>query len=129
MASLGNQHSVSCIGTFSFRISRRSKILDWSAHPLLMGQTVTFYGPGFTARRYASAVYAVVVCASVRQLQAGIVSKRLDESSRGFFAWRLPSTYPTLCCKEIWLSPKIRVYFPPHGTLSQTPDLEKISPR
>ena len=85
MASPGNQHSVSCIGTFSFRISRRSKILDWSAHPLLMGQTVTFYGPGFTARRYASAVYAVVVCASVRQLQVGIVSKRLDESSRVFW--------------------------------------------
>jgi len=36
----------------------------------------------FTAWRYASAVYAVVmclsVCPSVRQLQAGIVSKRLN---------------------------------------------------
>jgi len=39
----------------------------------------------FTARRYASAVFAVVICPSVRlsvrPTQAGIVSKRLDESS------------------------------------------------
>ena len=44
----------------------------------------------------------------VRLSQAGIVSKRLDESS-WFLAWRLPSTYPTLCCKEIWVSLKISV--------------------
>ena len=24
-----------------------------------------------------------------------------------FLAWTLPSTYPTLCCKEIWVSPKL----------------------
>ena len=40
----------------------------------------------FTARRYASAVYAVVVCPSVRlsvcQSQAGIVSKPLNTESR-----------------------------------------------
>ena len=35
----------------------------------------------FTARRYASAVYAVVVCPSVCPSQAGVVSKRLDELS------------------------------------------------
>jgi len=34
---------------------------------------------------------------------------------------------PTLCYKEIWVSPKIRVL--PSGTVSQTPDLETISPR
>jgi len=44
----------------------------------------------FTARRYASAVYAVVVCLSVRtsvrlsvrRPQAGIVPKRLNVGSR-----------------------------------------------
>ena len=48
---------------------------------------------GFTARRYAGAVYAVVVCPSVcpsvRLSQTSIVSKQMDESS-WFLAWRLP---------------------------------------
>jgi len=37
---------------------------------------------GFTARRYASAVYAVFVYLSVRLLQAGAVPKRLKIGSR-----------------------------------------------
>jgi len=36
----------------------------------------------FTARRYASAVYAVVVCLFVCPSHAGIVSKRLNVASR-----------------------------------------------
>ena len=56
--------------------------------------------------------------------QAGIVWKRLDESS-WFLAWRLPSTYSTLCCKEICVSPKIRIL--PSGTLSQTSYLENFT--
>ena len=48
------------------------------------------------------------VCPSVCLSQAGIVSKRLDESS-WFWARRLRSTCPTLCYKEIGVSPKIRV--------------------
>ena len=58
---------------------------------------------------------------SVRPSQTGIVSKRLDESS-WFSARRLPSTYPTLCYKEISVSPKL--WLLPSGTLSQTQDLE-----
>jgi len=51
----------------------------------------------FTARRYASAVHAVVVCSSVRLSVwhtpvAAIVSKRLDKSSWVFLALMLPST-------------------------------------
>jgi len=38
----------------------------------------------FTARRYASMVYAVVVCPSVCPSQAGIVSKQLAERA-GFW--------------------------------------------
>jgi len=67
------------------------------------------------------------VCPSVCPSQAGVAWKGLDESS-WFLAWRLSSTYPTLCYKEIWVSPKIRVI--PSWTLSQTTDLEiSISPR
>ena len=74
---------------------------------------------------YASAVYAVVVCPSLcpsvcPSLQAGIVSKPLDESN-WFLAWRLSFTYPTLYFKEIWVSPKVRAL--PSETLSQTMDL------
>ena len=41
-----------------------------------------------------------------------------------FLAWRLYSAYPTLCCKEIWSSPKISVL--PSGTLSWTPNSGKF---
>jgi len=71
----------------------------------------------FTARRYISAVYAVVACPSVGLSQAGVVSKRLDKSS-WFLALRLLSTHLTLCYKEMWVSPKIRVL--PSGILSRT---------
>jgi len=79
----------------------------------------------FTARRYASAVHAVVmsVCLSVRRSETGIVSKTTGGIE---LPWRLPSTCPTLCYKEIWVSPKIRVL--PSGTLSQTLDLENFDP-
>jgi len=64
------------------------------------------------------------VCPSVRPSQAGIVSKRLAESS-WVSARRLPSTYPTLSCKEIRVSPKIMVL--PSGSLSQTLDVDNFA--
>ena len=70
-----------------------------------------------------SSCVCLLVCPSVCLSQAGIVAKRLEESS-WFLAWRLPSNYPTLCCKEIWASPEIRVL--PSGAMSQ---LQKISSR
>ena len=89
---------------------------DELAHRAGPSATLTLF---LTARRYASAMYAVVMCPSVcpsvrpsvRPSQAGILSKRLDESS-WYFARRLPSTDPTLCCKEIWVSPKLEVLPP-----------------
>ena len=63
------------------------------------------------------------VCLSVRSSRASIVSKKLDESSR-LLARRLPYTYPTLCCKEIWVSPKITELF--SGTLYKIPDSENF---
>ena len=41
----------------------------------------------FTARRYASAVLAVVVCPSVRLSHAGIVSKRRHVARCSFHRW------------------------------------------
>ena len=72
------------------------------------------------ARYMLSSHVRLSVRSSVRPSQAGTVSKRLDESS-WFFSRRLPSTFPTLCCKEIRVSPKIRAL--PSGILSETPDL------
>ena len=60
---------------------------------------------------------------SVRPSQAGIVSKRLDESS-WFMVWRLPSTYPTLCYKEMSVSSKITVL--PCGTFLPNSGLGKF---
>jgi len=70
----------------------------------------------FSAQHYASVVLAMALCLCVHLSQASIVSKRLDKSS-WVLAWRLPFTYPTLCFREIWASPKIRVL--PSGTLSK----------
>jgi len=62
----------------------------------------------FTARRCASAVYAVVVCPSVRPVRHMPVLYRNDWTNRAvFLPWRLRFTYPTLCFKEIWVSPKL----------------------
>jgi len=72
----------------------------------------------FTARRNDSAVYAVVVCPSVRPSQAGIVSKRLDESS-------LILARVCALLRKNWVSPKIGVLLP--GTLSHTPDIENFA--
>ena len=77
----------------------------------------------FTARRYDSVVLAIV-CLSVRPSQAGIVSKRLDESSWVFLAWRLPSVSATLSVKVIWVSAKISAL--PSWTFSQTSDFKKF---
>ena len=71
-------------------------------------------------------VYAVVPCPSVRR--SSVTSRYCIETTGRIelvFGVGLPSTYPTLCSKEIWLSPKIRVL--PSGTLSQTPDLENFA--
>ena len=79
----------------------------------------------FTARRYASAVYAMALCLCLSVClclsEVGVLLKWLNGLS-GFLTWRLPSTYPTLCYKEIVLTPKIRVL--PSGTLSKMLDLE-----
>jgi len=124
-----------------------------------------FIYPGiFAGRRYANAVYAVVVCPSIsstvftrcnrrndgrrsrwcdrshvcldeatvgviigairHKSQPDILSKRPDELS-WVLARRLPSIYPTLFLKEIWVPLKIRVLL--SVTLSQTVDLENFA--
>ena len=63
---------------------------------------------------------SLCVCLS----QVGVLSKRL-EGSGWFLAWRLPSTYHTVCRNEIQVSTKIRVL--PSGTLSYTMDLKNFA--
>jgi len=84
----------------------------------------------FTARRCA---LAQCVCPSLRptvrlSVRPSVTSRYCIETT-----WRielivgigLPSTDPTLCYKEIWVSPKIKVL--PYWTLCQTPDLENFT--
>ena len=68
---------------------------------------------------FNTAFYCVMLCCRSVQ-QASIVSKRLDESS-----WLLAQRLLTLCYKEIWVLPEIRVLS--SGTLSQTLDSENFS--
>ena len=86
------------------------------------------YESFFSARRYASAVLlSSCVRLSVRPSARHypvLYSERLKESN-WYLAWRHPSSYPTLCCKKIRISPKIRVL--PCGTLSRTSDLENFT--
>ena len=89
--------------------------------------------PIFTTRRHASAVLCCrhvsvrpVLCPSVCPSQSGIAWKRVNESS-WYLRWGLPSTYTTLCWKEIFVSPTIRLLPFPSGTLSQTSDLENFA--
>jgi len=101
-----------------------------SVHPSVSTVTFETTGPWLSFLQLdATLVWYMLsacVCPSVCLSQAGIVSKRLDESS-WFWARRLRSTYPTLCYKEIGVSPKIRVLSTSSGTLSQTLDLENFA--
>jgi len=66
----------------------------------------------------------VCVCLSATSRSFTKMAKQIELF---FFAWNLPSTHHTLCCKEIRSVQKIRVL--PSGTFSQTLDTEKISSR
>jgi len=62
----------------------------------------------FLPRDAMLARYMLSSCPS----QAGIVLYRNDWTNRAGFFCMDASTYPALCCKEIWVSPKISVgYF------------------
>ena len=66
--------------------------------------------------RCLSVYLSVCVCLS----QVSVLSKRLNISG-WFLVCDLPSTYHTLCCKEIQVPLKIRLLL--SGTLLQTPDI------
>jgi len=88
------------------RVRVRVRVVEFSSIRVLQ-----FLPRDVTLERY--------MLSRVRLSQTGIALKRLRESS-WVLVWRLPSTYPTLRCKKMWVSSKIRVL--PSGTLSQTPD-------
>ena len=68
-------------------------------------------------------VLAMALCLSVCLSQVGVLLKWLDGSS-WFLAWRLPSTSPILCFKEIQVCTKIRVL--PSGTFFVNSGLRKF---
>jgi len=75
-----------------------------------------------------SVCLSVCLCVSVCVCSShGVLSKRLNEPG-WFLARELLSSYPTLCCKEIRVTLKIRVL--PSGTLFKTLDfLENFAMR
>ena len=92
----------------------------------------------FSARRYSSAVYSVVVCLSVRLSQTGIVSKPpygprwLWHGSRvPVFSFFVILRYyanpfsPTVYYNEIRVSTELRILL--YGTLSRTLDLDNFA--
>ena len=62
----------------------------------------------------------VCLCLSVTSWSSTITAQWIQL----ILAWRLPSTYPTLWFKEIWVTPKIKVL--PSGTLSKMLDLNFV---
>jgi len=96
---------------FSHTISENRQVIS-------LGDITYSYPHAFDTHVKAASYGPVSVCLSVCLSQVGVLSKRMDGLS-WFLAWRLV-IYPTLCCKEIQLSTKLRVL--PSGTLSQTPD-------
>ena len=79
----------------------------------------------FTARRYGSAVFAVVVCPfvclSVTSRYYIETTGRIELGS----GMEVSFHYPTLCYKRTWVSSEIRVL--PSGTSSQTRDIENFA--
>ena len=81
--------------------------------------------PIFTARRYTSAVFAAILLS----IRPSVTSQYCIETTGDIvLVFGTEASFhlrPTLCYKEIWVSPKIRVR--PSGTLSQTLDLENFA--
>jgi len=86
----------------------------------------------FTARRYASAVYAVVVCLSVwLSVRSSVRHKpvlyRNDWTNRaGFWYGGFLPPIPHCVLKTFGYLQKLG-YFPSEGTLSQTPDFDNFA--
>jgi len=72
-------------------------------------------------RSTLSSCVRLSVCLSVTSRYCTKTTGRIEL----VFVIGLPSTYPTLCYKEMWVSPKTRVLA--SGTLSQTPDLKNCA--
>jgi len=75
------------------------------------------------ARYMLSSCVCPSVCPSVYCLSWYCI-ETTGRSELVFLAW-LPSTYPTLCSKRIWVSPKISILH--SGNLSKTADLEHFA--
>jgi len=65
------------------------------------------------AQRYPSAVYAIVACLFVRPSATSLYCiETIGRIEPVFGVGASYPTYPTPCFKEMWVSPKIKVYVP-----------------
>jgi len=110
--------------------SRELALCQLYRHTFVPYNTYRFFlaSSVFAARRYAAAVFAVVVFRlsvrpSVCTSQAGTCIKTTGRIEL-ILARELPSTYPTRSYKKVRVPPKIRVLY--CGTLPQTLDLENF---
>ena len=83
---------------------------DCIVHLHLQPTVVAAHGSIFTARTCA----CLCLCPSVTSRSSIETDERIELM---VLAWELPSTYPTLCCKQILVPQKIRVL--PSGTSSK----------
>jgi len=119
-----------CFFTVGNGQSRELALCQLYRHTFVPYNTYRFFlaSSVFAARRYAAAVFAVVVFRlsvrpSVCTSQAGTCIKTTGRIEL-ILARELPSTYPTRSYKKVRVPPKIRVLY--CGTLPQTLDLENF---
>ena len=114
-------HLVMIVGLISVSLGR----MFTTQHIVCLAQSIMF--SFIIARRYASAVFAVVVCPSVHpSVRHKPVLCRNDWTNRVAFGVKVSFHRPHCVIRKFGVSPKIRVL--PSWTLFQTPDLN-ISPR
>ena len=88
----------------------------------LSRHTITRVGSE-SSSSYVSAIYDVVVCLSVRPPVTSRYCIETNGQIELVLAWRILSTYSTLCYKKSWVSARVL----PSGTSSQTPGLENFA--
>ena len=110
--------AASLIGLHFQTMCSENCVIEWDSVKVIRRQTYKWHI--FTAWCYVSAAmqYMLLSCVCHKP-----VLYQNNWTNHWFLAWRLPSSYPRLRFKEIWVSPNIRVL--PSGTSSQTLDLDK----
>ena len=110
-----------CVEQFGTNTTLTQSLISWGLISLISLPVVArlwflrsaltiFYPRMYSSAEYAMPIAHVSVCPPVCPSQVDVLLKWLDGSS-WLLAWKLPSTYPTLCYKEIQASAKLRILF------------------